>query len=206
MPSLSRPDHISCPKTHDRPTIVVDPIQMNIDHESEQVKKVFAWFGLTMYQAQCLERQLAIVLATKYGPGPTRISREDFDHILEGLFSRTLGQLVSEVGRLAGLSRDEHERLQTALIKRNWLAHNYFWERAVQFTSESGRASMIEELQETGNSFVTLDALFTQKTIEWGETVGITEQFIDEELEKLLSNWERDDEFGRSSDSMDRSA
>ena len=118
-------------------------IGMNIDHESEQVKEVFARFGLAMFQAQCLERQLAIILATKYGPGPTRISRRDFDSNFEDLFSRTLGQLASEVGKLAGLSEDEKERLQKALIKRNWLAHNYFWERAVEFASESGRASMI---------------------------------------------------------------
>ena len=41
------------------------------------------------------------------------------------------------------------ERLQSGVQgKRNWLAHNYFWDRGVAFLSESGRVSMIEELQE----------------------------------------------------------
>ena len=89
-----------------------------------------------MFQAQCLERQLAIILATKYGPGPTNISRTELDDIFDDLFSRTLGQLVEEIGRLAELTEDEEERLQEALSKRNWLAHRYFWERAIEILSD----------------------------------------------------------------------
>ena len=90
-----------------------------MEPDSEQIKEVFAHFGLAVFQAQGLERQLAITLATKYGPGPTRISRKEFDNILEGLFSRTLGQLVNEMRTLANLSDDEVIQLQEALSKRN---------------------------------------------------------------------------------------
>ena len=99
-----------------------------MDPESEP-REVFARFGLAMYLAQCLERQLALILATKYGPGPTKITRTEFDNILADLFSRTLG-LVTKIGKLAELGEDEKEQLQKALNKRNWLAHRYFWERA----------------------------------------------------------------------------
>ncbi len=158
----------------------------HIDPKSEQIREVYAWFGLTMFHAQCLERQLAIILATKYVPDPTRVSITAFDNILEGLFSRTLGQLVNEVGTLAELSGGEEERLQKALRKRNWLAHQYFWERSIEFLFESGRTSMIKELQELTDSFHTLDELFTNKTIEWGETFSITQQLLDKELERLV--------------------
>ena len=126
------------------------------------------------------------MIATKYGLGPARISRTEFDNILEGLFSRTLGQLVNEITALADLSEDEVNQLREALSKRNWLAHRYFWERAVEFLSESGRASMIKELQETACCFEALDELLPDRTIEWGRTVGLTQELLDKELERLV--------------------
>ena len=122
-------------------------IEVTLDHKSGHIREVYAWFGLAMFTAQCLERELALILATKYGPDPTRISEREFDAILEDLFSKTLGHLVGEIGKVAALSEEEKEQLQTTLSKRNWLAHNYFWDRAVDVLSESGRVSMIEELQ-----------------------------------------------------------
>ena len=153
-----------------------------LDPESEQIREVYAWCGLAMYLAQSLERELAMVLATKYGPGPTKITRGQFDDLLENLFSRTLGQLVRDIRELANLSEDETEQLQAALDTRNWLAHRYFWERAVDFMSESGRESMIEELQEAAHAFQTLDELFTKRTMEWGKSYGFTQENLDKEV------------------------
>ena len=163
---------------------------VKIDPESESIENVFAQFGLAMYEAHCLERQLAMILATKYGPGPTQIPKTELETIFDDLFSKTFGQLVKQISKLAVLTDDDDERLQEALSKRNWLTHRYFWERAVEFLSEPGRASMIKELKETAHSFQILDELFTNKTIEWAETVGITQQTLDKELERLVSEQE----------------
>ena len=161
-----------------------------MDSESEQIRDVYAYFGLAMYQAQALERQLAIILATKYGPGPKRITRGQFDNLLEGLFSKTLGHLVESISEVADLSEDEEERLREALTKRNWLAHRYFWERAAEFMSDSGRVSMVEELRDTATLFEALDKLFTSRTNEWGESIGVTRQTVDKHLERLLGGLE----------------
>ena len=158
----------------------------HIDSKSEQIREVCARFGLAMYQAQCLERQLALILTTKYWPGPTRITGRDFDSHLERLFKKTLGQLVNEIGTIVEVSEGEKEQLKDALNKRNWLAHQYFWDRAVEFLSESGRASMISELQEVAENFQALDEILTNRTHEWAETFGITQQLIDEHKERLL--------------------
>ena len=162
----------------------------HIDDVSEQVKEVYAYFGLAMYKAQCLERQLAIVLATRYGPGPTKMTNAEFDDLLEGLFSKTMGRLVRDIGALAQLSEGEKEWLQQALSKRNWLAHRYFWERARDFLSQSGRAAMIQELQQAVDSFDALDKLFTTKAMEWAAPLGITEQLVEREVERLLGRYE----------------
>ena len=162
--------------------------EWDADADPEQVKEVYAHFGLAMYQAQCLEQQLALILATKYGPGPTKISIVDFEHLLDGLYTRTLGQLVREIGKLASLSEDEEGSLQQALSKRNWLAHRYFSDRSVDFLSESGRDMMVEELREVSEFFHSLDELFTQRTMEYVETLGITQELIDQQLERLLTD------------------
>ena len=65
--------------------------ERNVD--PEQIKEVYARFGLAMYHAQCLEHQLVLILVTKYGPGPTRLSDVEFENVLDALFSRTLGHL-----------------------------------------------------------------------------------------------------------------
>ena len=139
-----------------------------------------------MFHAQCMEKQLAIILATKYGPDPAKITRGQLEDLLNSRFSRTLGRLVEETRKLANLSGGEAEQLQAALKKRNWLAHHYFWDRAVEFMSEAGRDSMLEELQEAAHTFHVLDELFTERTTEWAEARGITSEVVDEYVQRLL--------------------
>ncbi len=160
------------------------------DPESEQIKEVYAWYGLAMFHAQCLEKQLAMVLASKYGPGPTGITRGQFEDLLDSRFSRTLGRLVKETRKLADLSEGEAGQMQAALKKRNWLAHHYFWDRAVDFMSEAGRVSMIEELQEAAHAFHVLDELFTEKTDEWAEAHGVSQEVVNQYLQRLLDHSE----------------
>ena len=135
----------------------------NLDPKSGQIKEVFAYFGLAAYNAQCLERQVAVTLATRYGPDPTRITKRELEAIYDDLFSKTLGQLVREIKELRQLSKDEEKRLTEALEERNRLIHRYFWERATDFMSEAGRASMIQELQEVASLLDTVDAFLTQE-------------------------------------------
>ena len=153
--------------------------EWDVNADPEQIKDVYAHFGLAMYHAQCLEQQLILILATKYGPGPTKLSNIEFENVLDTLSLRTLGHLVNEIGKLASLSEDEKGRLQKALTKRNWLAHRYFSDRSIDFLSESGREIMVEELQEVSEFFHSLAESFTQRTMEYVETLGITQELID---------------------------
>ncbi len=163
-------------------------IEKHVEIDPEQIREVYALFGMAMYQAQCLERQLAIILATKYGPGPANVTREELDDILARLFSKSLGQLVSDVTKLSALSRDEEQQLRTALKTRNWLTHGYFWDRAADLVSVSGRASMIEELRGIAKQFERLDDFFTGRTVDWAESVGVSQEMLNEQLERLLKH------------------
>jgi len=159
-----------------------------LDLESEQIKEVYARFGLAIYQAQCLERQLAILLSTEYGPGPTRMTRDQYDELLHSFFQKTLGSLINHLRKSIEIPDDLESILTETLKKRNWLAHHYFWEKAGQFMTAEGRITMIRELQSIADSFNRIDQQLTEISHIWAEHHGITEEIIQKHLEKLLKN------------------
>jgi hypothetical protein len=154
---------------------------------SEHCKEVYAYFGLAMYRAQCLEQsivQLLIFFDFFKENVPKFESREkweaDFDRFDDALSKKTMGRLgaIKEIGVL---DSDIENALSLALQKRNWLAHAYFVDRALDFINEAGRNKMISELENAINLFNsvedTLNPISRSAAIKYGLT--------DEVLEKL---------------------
>ena len=158
----------------------------DLDAESHQIREVFAQYGLAMYQAQCVERQLAILLATEYGPSPKTITRTQYDTLLKSHFSRTFGTIVKIVGEAISLPTDLEMRLDEALQHRNMLAHHYFWDRAAAFTSSDGRRTMLRELQSIVAFLEALDEDLTKITLAWAKRNGVTQQDYDRALQDIL--------------------
>ncbi len=161
---------------------------MSIDSESSQIKEVYAQFGLVMYQVQCFERTLAILLVTAYAPDLQEITRSQYEELLGKYFQRTLGTLINQLREFITISRQLETSLSRALQKRNWLVHRYFWERAITFMKEDGREQMIKELREIGQFFEDMDLKLTTIVEEWGRKQGITEETTLRSLQKLIDN------------------
>lgn len=161
---------------------------MPIDSESIQIKEVYTQFGLVMYQVQCFERTLAILLVTAYAPDLQEITRPQYEELLGKYFQRTLGTLINQLREFITISRQLETTLSRALQKRNWLVHRYFWERAITFMREDGRESMIKELREIGQFFEDMDLKLTTIVEEWGRKQGITEETTLRSLQKLIDN------------------
>ncbi len=158
----------------------------DLDPESDQIREVFARFGLAIFQAQALERQLAVILAAHYGTSSKVVTRAGFDELLARFFRETLGSLTRKAAHVPEIEEVDATELKTALTKRNWLVHQYFWERAIEFLSESGRTSMIQELRDAADMFDRLDKRYTGMARAWAEKRGITAEDIDNELQKLI--------------------
>ena len=156
------------------------------DLESREIKEVFAHFGMAIFHGQGVERQIAILLATKHGPGLRNITRDQFDDLLTTQFDKTLGKLISNIRSVMMVPEDLSWDLKAALNKRNWLAHDYFWERAVQFMTTKGPAGMIGDLRTPGESFDRLDGQLIQITYEWADANGLTREMVQEELGRLV--------------------
>lgn len=153
--------------------------------DPQQVKEVYARFGLAMYHAQCLERQVAILVAACCNPEFLRKPADERKAIFDAEMAKTLGILVRRLSDQVRIGPNLQSRITKALKTRNWLAHNYFWERSAQFLGASGREDMIRELTGTSNELSALDELLTADSIRWCKRVGITDDMIEAALDNL---------------------
>ncbi len=155
---------------------------------SEHCKEVYAYFGLAMYRAQCVEQsivQLLIFFDFFKENAPKFESREkweaDFDRFDDALSKKTMGRLVGAIKEIGVLDSDIENTLSVALQKRNWLAHAYFVDRALDFINEAGRNKMISELEEAIQLFNSVEDILNPISRSAAIKYGLT----DEVLEKL---------------------
>lgn len=68
-----------------------------MDLDEEQVKDVYAHYGLAMYLAQCLEHGIVNALVILRLPEKEKHTRHDIDEFMEGRFQKTLGTLIKHL-------------------------------------------------------------------------------------------------------------
>ncbi|HYT45612.1 MAG TPA: hypothetical protein VEP90_25025 [Methylomirabilota bacterium] len=163
-------------------------LYLPVDTIEVEYKEVYATFGLAVYLAQCFERQLGITLATVCLSDPDSVTREQYDALLSKNFKKTLGQLFYKMKDDLNIADEIKQEIEAALQLRNFLIHNYFWERMLQFNASAGRQAMLEELYHACTVFQEVDSKVEAITKAWGEKRGVTEQDYAEELEKLLKS------------------
>jgi hypothetical protein len=157
-----------------------------LDPESEQIREVYAYYGLAMYQAQCLERELSILLASQYGA--ENIDRWIYQERLGENFDSTFGILANKFIEFSkGRDLTLASEIKSAVRARNLLAHHYFWEHAVEFCSTEGRRRMLAELQSLIDRFEILDKQVSDLTRQFGRERGITDRDIEEISTKMLA-------------------
>ena len=158
----------------------------NLDRADEQIRDVYAYYGLAMYHAQCLERELAIFMACVYGPQHSH--RWAFEARLGENFGLTFGQLAKRFLEVAISDHaDLANRVQAVVDLRNQIAHHYFWNRVTEFGRPDGRQGMLDELLAAGAEFQTLDGELTTLTTGWSAARGISEVDRQAALSELLT-------------------
>jgi hypothetical protein len=122
-----------------------------MDIDEHLIKEVYARFGLAYYLSECLHREVASDYALLSFSHPTHVTRPRLEEKLAHSFSMTLGQLIAELGSL--LPEDLTQKLGSALQKRNFLAHHYWYERSHLMVSNEGLARMVKELADFAGIF-----------------------------------------------------
>lgn len=161
-----------------------------LDSESHQIREVFAYYGRAMYCGQVLEKAIGVMLSSVYAPtSPEQMSKYRYDDLRQEHLNskKTLGVLLSIFRQRAqpqDISAIE-DKLTIALEKRNWLAHSYWWDRALEFNTPDGRESMLSELEETTLLFEKITESLEQITSLFLYSKGID---LEAEMESLLKS------------------
>jgi hypothetical protein len=163
-----------------------------MDDEDEQIKDVYARFGLAIYFAQVLEHGIVNALLV-LGLIPTRRhlapSKEDWakevDAFMDRHFEDTMGRLMNSLRSITTLGDDLESLLRKALGKRNWLVHDFFRERAEEFNSGAGRQEMLKEIDGCRELFQAADASLASTVRPLRSAQGITDEWIEQEMKRL---------------------
>lgn len=185
----------SCCGTHrERSRRAVALAIMMIEHdENEDVKEVYARFGLAVYYAQVLEHGLVNALVI-LGLIPSRRhlarSRDEWgaevDAFMDRHFEVTMGRMMKNLRDVAQVRPDLESLLSDALKKRNWLVHDFFRERATEFMSSAGREQMLREVDESRNLFQTADKRLETIVGPLRKKAGITDELLARECQRML--------------------
>ncbi len=170
-----------------------------MDKSEQQCKDVYAHYGLAMSSAQCLEQAIIVqIMFLDYMPNAVVSFKtkekwvHDFDKFMEDASSKTMGKLLGKLQEL-GIPCDKlGQDLKVAVKKRNWLAHGYFSDRAMEFMNEEGRLAMILELETTHAYFKEVEGKVNRITDEVSVKYGLTDEVREKMMAQILTEAKSD--------------
>jgi len=112
------------------------------------------------------------------------LSQEEWLILYNSFNEKTFGHLLNVVKSRVGIPKPILSNLEKSLRKRNWLAHDFFYNRAQHFTDSVGREEMIKELQGLILLFQVTDRMIDTVYMGVWASFGVTEEWINKELER----------------------
>lgn len=168
--------------------------EAELDDESYQIREVFVRYGLAMYTAGVLEKGLVNVATLARTDSVENATRSDFDTMFEDLNRGTMGSVLRKLEPFLEDDVELLDDLRTTVRCRNHLAHSFFWEHSVRFTTTEGREEMLSELHQLTHLFEQMDArlapVVDRVLLARGIDSGQKERLIAEAIDSLISGTE----------------
>ena len=155
--------------------------------EENQIKECFAYFGRAIYMMQVVEKGLVTVLlnTVKY------ISRSRYDELLAEKFELTVGILKRDLADKGIFDSATLQKLDYFHSKRDWLAHSFWWDRAIEFDSPNLRYKIIDELDSLTLEFEELNSIVSEKAEAFLLSKGVDINDMIKEFRTLEATPER---------------
>ena len=177
--------------------------------EGLHCKEVHAHFGLAYYMASFFEAGLAnAILQLDYLAGvAANIGKKgranfdrsayeaQFDIFLANQHAQSLGNLIKRVQALAEMEPDLKAQIVQAKECRDFLAHHFFRERAVEFNKREGRDAMIVELIDARTIFERVDNAVTDFMEPHHRRLGISKERLAKYTARFLNEQGLADDF-----------
>ncbi|EJC1211557.1 hypothetical protein K6U44_13935 [Vibrio parahaemolyticus] len=158
--------------------------------ESGDEKEVFAFYGLASFNAQCTEKALVNFAMGYKLVDESALTQEQWLELYDRLNSNTFGRLLGQIKNRVDLPDTLLAHLDETLQKRNWLAHDFFYDYAIHMTDFDGRAQMISQLQCLITMFQIADrAIEKLSSIVW-QQFGVDEAWIQKEMAMQFSEYQ----------------
>jgi hypothetical protein len=154
-----------------------------LDLESDQIRQVYANYGSAMYYAQVLEHGLVNFVAASRAGHPDKYS----DALWDELFGMTMGRQLQFVFEEAELSDVVIEQLRKALRVRNFLAHDFFRQRAEKLLSFRGRNEMLHELELLREELRDAEAAVSPTTLRLLDRKGVSREMVEAEMARVYT-------------------
>jgi hypothetical protein len=151
----------------------------------EHVREVYAHFGLAVYCGQVLEHAIVNAMVVLRLPHRDRFTKGDIDAFMDQQFENTLGKLINNLRAELPFPSDLEDLLRHALKTRNWLCHDYFRERAVEFMTSAGRNKMLAELGDAKELLSRADKGLSAVVQPLADRCGLTEAALQAEYQRL---------------------
>lgn len=156
-----------------------------LPQDARRNREVFARYGLAMHNAQCLEKQIGILLVLAE-PNIFELDAVKRESLFDVALSKTFGKAWTRLQKTVPFGEDVIQRVARAREIRNELAHNYFWLHAADLLSETGKERMIGELTVYADELSAVEKDLTMLSDCFMLRCGVTEEAIERALLDLV--------------------
>jgi hypothetical protein len=157
----------------------------DIEPSSEEIKEVYAQFGLAYYLSEMLHRGLCNLYLYVHLPEDGLITRPRVEEHLSAAEETTLGQLVLKLQDF--VLEPLYSRLQHAAKRRNFIAHYFWFERIHLLKSRKGVMTLLEDLDEDAQLFSEMDEEIERLSELLKPKLGLPEELFDQVLAEVLA-------------------
>jgi hypothetical protein len=163
--------------------------------EDDQYRDVYAYYGVAAYYSQTFEKYLINYLLLHAIAKNAEFTPQEFDKLESTLhMNKTLGALIKDIGKVSPFDDQGEEMVNSALSRRNFLVHHYFWHHAEGFMTSGGREKMLTELLELRDVFQKASTLAKDLCQKAAKEANIPWSEIQAEIARRLQELEHSQE------------
>lgn len=140
-----------------------------MEDKEYQIREVFAYYGRSMYLAQTVEKGLTQLLIGNHN----RLTKDRYDELLAEKSQLTFGQIKRELINNKVFCEDILNKIDSFHKNRDWLAHNFWWDRALEFFRDDLRYKLIVELDKLTFEFNELHNIIQIYTKAYLKNYGL---------------------------------
>jgi hypothetical protein len=162
----------------------------------EEIKEAYACFGLAYYLSECLHRGLCILYAHSQLPSPVNLTTNPrVEELYHTAYALTLGQVADQLNGV--VDQDLFDKIMEATQRRNFLAHNFWFERVHLMASRVGLSQMLEELADFESFFSDLNSEVHAISRQWLAEIGVSDDEFQASLNQVMSGDDLNDKINQ---------